>query len=246
MPYLNGINAQPLLLLPITADNVINARESQNSVVIRGQFAQTLNENQKIQVVLDGKPFEAKLDKDGIFSAAVPGEVLAKSSSRTVSAQLLQNNQVQNSIERLYQVNTSANMAGVLDIDIQPINLAAADQGQIELKGKVIKSYSSLWLYFAIIVDNLASGLAGAAFIAFLSSLTSVSFTAVQYAIFSSLMTLTPKILGGYSGTIVSNIGYPKFFLMTTLIGIPILVLVVWVGKLLRDHNNAQLNEKGE
>ncbi len=98
MPYLNGINTQPLLLLPITADNVINARESQNSVVVRGQFAQTLNENQKIQVVLDGKPFEAKLDKDGIFSAAVPGEVLAKSSSRSVLAQLLQDNQVQNSI----------------------------------------------------------------------------------------------------------------------------------------------------
>jgi PAT family beta-lactamase induction signal transducer AmpG len=71
-----------------------------------------------------------------------------------------------------------------------------SQSGTIELSGKVIKGYSSLWLYFAIIVDNLASGLAGAAFIAFLSSLTSVSFTAVQYAIFSSLMTLTPKLLG--------------------------------------------------
>jgi len=97
-----------------------------------------------------------------------------------------------------------------------------------------------------IIVDNLASGLAGAAFIAFLSSLTSVSFTAVQYAIFSSLMTLTPKILGGYSGTIVSNIGYPKFFLMTTLIGIPILVLVIWVAKLLRQHQSLESEHKGD
>ena len=95
-------------------------------------------------------------------------------------------------------------------------------------------------------MDNLASGLAGAAFIAFLSSLTSVSFTAVQYAIFSSLMTLTPKILGGYSGTIVTNIGYPNFFLMTTLIGIPILILVVWVAKLLRDHQHTQLQQKDE
>ena len=108
----------------------------------------------------------------------------------------------------------------------------------VEIQGKVIKPYSTAWLYFAIIVDNLASGLAGAAFIAFLSSLTSVSFTAVQYAIFSSLMTLTPKILGGYSGTIVTNIGYPNFFLMTTLIGIPILILVVWVAKLLGEHQH--------
>ncbi len=36
----------------------------------------------------------------------------------------------------------------------------------------------------------------------------------------------------------VSNMGYPNFFLMTTLIGIPILILVVWVAKLLRDHEN--------
>jgi PAT family beta-lactamase induction signal transducer AmpG len=43
------------------------------------------------------------------------------------------------------------------------------DEQPVEVSGKVIKPYSSLWLYFAIIVDNLASGLAGAAFIAFLS-----------------------------------------------------------------------------
>jgi PAT family beta-lactamase induction signal transducer AmpG len=59
-------------------------------------------------------------------------------------------------------------------------------------------------------------------------------------------MTLTPKILGGYSGTIVTNIGYPNFFLMTTLIGIPILILVVWVAKLLRDHQHTQLQQKDE
>ena len=59
-------------------------------------------------------------------------------------------------------------------------------------------------------------------------------------------MTLTPKILGGYSGTIVNNIGYPNFFLMTTLLGIPILILVVWVAKLLRAHEHAQIQQKDE
>ena len=54
-------------------------------------------------------------------------------------------------------------------------------------------------LYLVISADNLAAGLASAAFVAFLSSLTDVSFTAVQYAIFTSLMTLFPKVLGGYS-----------------------------------------------
>ncbi|RKG31441.1 AmpG family muropeptide MFS transporter [Acinetobacter tianfuensis] len=246
MPYLSALQSSGMIVLPVTADNVISANESSNSIVVRGQYAKTLGENQKLQFSLDGQDYDAKLDKEGIFTAAIPAEALVKSDKQTIQAKLLENTAVVSSISHRYSVNGSANMAGVLDIDIQPIQLNNAQNGLVEIKGKVIKSYSSLWLYFAIIVDNLASGLAGAAFIAFLSSLTSVSFTAVQYAIFSSLMTLTPKILGGYSGTIVSNIGYPNFFLMTTLIGIPILILVVWVGKLLRDHNNAQLNGKGE
>ena len=82
------------------------------------------------------------------------------------------------------------------------------------------------WLYLTIIMDNLSAGLAGAAFIAFLSSLTNIQFTAVQYAVFSSLMTLLPKIFGGYSGTIVMEFGYSEFFVITTLIGVPVLWLV--------------------
>lgn len=87
------------------------------------------------------------------------------------------------------------------------------------------------YLYFAVIVDNLAAGLASAVFVAFLSALTSVRFTAVQYAIFSSLMTLFPKVLGGYSGSIVENTSYEFFFGFACAIGIPILLLVWLVDK---------------
>jgi len=86
-------------------------------------------------------------------------------------------------------------------------------------------------LYIVIAADNLSAGLASAAFIAFLSSLTNVSFTAMQYAIFSSLMLLLPKILGGYSGTMVETMGYQQFFLLTALMGIPVLLLIVWANK---------------
>jgi len=55
----------------------------------------------------------------------------------------------------------------------------------------------------------------------------------MQYAIFSSLMTLFPKVLGGYSGTIVDNIGYPSFFIMTALLGLPVLFLVWRAGTLI-------------
>jgi PAT family beta-lactamase induction signal transducer AmpG len=82
------------------------------------------------------------------------------------------------------------------------------------------------WLYVTITMDNLSAGIATTAFIAFLSSLTNIQFTAVQYAIFSSLMTLLPKIFGGYSGTLVEQFGYSEFFVITTLIGIPVLWLV--------------------
>ena len=86
-------------------------------------------------------------------------------------------------------------------------------------------------LYAVVSADNLTAGLATAAFVAYLSSLTSLSFTAMQYAIFSSLMTLFPKLLGGYSGTVVDWFGYSYFFLGAALIGVPVLLLVALVGR---------------
>ncbi len=84
------------------------------------------------------------------------------------------------------------------------------------------------WALIGVIsADNLSAGLASAAFIAFLSSLTNIRFTATQYAIFSSLMTLFPKVLGGYSGTMVDSIGYSNFFLTTALLGIPAVILIL-------------------
>ena len=84
-------------------------------------------------------------------------------------------------------------------------------------------------LTIVIGTDNLCAGLASTAFIAFLSSLTNISFTAVQYALFSSLMTLFPKLIGGYSGTVASVAGYENFFLMTAAMGMPVLILI-WLG----------------
>lgn len=85
-------------------------------------------------------------------------------------------------------------------------------------------------LTIVIAADNLSAGIATTAFVAFLSSLTNISFTAVQYAIFSSLMTLLPKLIGGYSGTMVTEWGYEWFFLATTLMGGPVLLLV-WLAE---------------
>ncbi len=84
-------------------------------------------------------------------------------------------------------------------------------------------------LIWVISADNLAGGIATAAFIAYLSSLTNVNYSATQYALFSSLMLLAPKLLAGYSGRFVDAFGYNQFFLCTALLGAPV-VLLVWLA----------------
>ncbi len=84
-------------------------------------------------------------------------------------------------------------------------------------------------LVFVISADNLSSGIASAAFIAYLSSLTNVNYSATQYALFSSMMLLLPKFLAGFSGRYVDAFGYSNFFTATALLGLPVLLLV-WLA----------------
>jgi PAT family beta-lactamase induction signal transducer AmpG len=81
-------------------------------------------------------------------------------------------------------------------------------------------------LVWVISADNLSSGIASAAFIAYLSSLTNVQYSATQYALFSSMMLLLPKWFAGFSGVYVDTFGYEHFFIATSLIGIPVLILI--------------------
>jgi MFS transporter, PAT family, beta-lactamase induction signal transducer AmpG len=91
------------------------------------------------------------------------------------------------------------------------------------------QGHSTTALTIVICVDNLSEGIAGAAFIAYLSSLTNVSYSATQYALFSSMMPLVPKLVAGYSGVYVNHFGYTQFFITSALIGLPVLVLV-WLA----------------
>ncbi len=84
-------------------------------------------------------------------------------------------------------------------------------------------------LILVIAADNLSSGIASAAFIAYLSSLTNVSYSATQYALLSSVMLLVPKWLAGFSGAWVDAHGYAAFFTGTALLGAPVLLLV-WLA----------------
>jgi len=91
-------------------------------------------------------------------------------------------------------------------------------------------SEPSLMLLAGVIsADNLSGGIATSVFIAYLSSLTNSAYTATQYALFSSLMTLPAKLLGGFSGVVVDNFGYHSFFVYASAVGLPAIVLVVVV-----------------
>ena len=82
-------------------------------------------------------------------------------------------------------------------------------------------------LAVVISADNLSGGFAASAFIAYLSSLTNTSYTATQYALFSSLMTLPAKFIGGFAGWVVDASGYASFFLYAGLLGLPAIFLVL-------------------
>lgn len=86
-------------------------------------------------------------------------------------------------------------------------------------------------LTLVISIDNLSAGIATAAFITYMSSLTNVAFSATQYALFSSIMLLFPKFIAGFSGLYVDTFGYNIFFLTTALIGLPVLLLIYAVDK---------------
>jgi len=87
-------------------------------------------------------------------------------------------------------------------------------------------------LIWVVSADNLSGGIASAAFIAYLSGLTNVQYSATQYALFSSMMLLAPKWLAGFSGQFVDAHGYTTFFVATALLGVPVLVLVALVARL--------------
>jgi PAT family beta-lactamase induction signal transducer AmpG len=84
-------------------------------------------------------------------------------------------------------------------------------------------------LSLIISLDNLALGLHGTALIAFMSSLTSASYTATQYAVLSSLYALPGKLLEGTSGFAVDALGYPSFFVYTASLSVPGLLLLYWL-----------------
>jgi len=114
---------------------------------------------------------------------------------------------------------------------MRPLLLGAAMVASTNLLFALLAvSEPDLVLLAAVIsADNLSGGIATSVFIAYLSGLTNTAYTATQYALFSSLMTLPAKLLGGFSGVIVDGFGYPSFFIYAAATGLPAILLVIYL-----------------
>ncbi len=86
-------------------------------------------------------------------------------------------------------------------------------------------------LVFTVSADNLSAGIASSAFVAYLSALVNQAYSATQYALFSSLMALLPKLLAGFSGWFVDVYGWATFFAATAALGVPVVVLVILAAR---------------
>jgi PAT family beta-lactamase induction signal transducer AmpG len=107
--------------------------------------------------------------------------------------------------------------------------LTAANLFYGHLAGMAGRPPPLAWLAGGISLDNVANGIAGTAFIAWMSSLTSKDFTATQYALFGTLWSLPAKSIASQWGRIVDAIGYPAFYVYTAAIGLPSLLLILWL-----------------
>ena len=84
-------------------------------------------------------------------------------------------------------------------------------------------------LTLTIGTENLTNGMGSAAFVAYLSGLCNVSFTATQYALLSSLATMGTNVLSASGGYLADTLGWPPFFLLSTAMCVPGLLLLLWI-----------------
>jgi MFS transporter, PAT family, beta-lactamase induction signal transducer AmpG len=108
---------------------------------------------------------------------------------------------------------------------ILPLAAAGSSASILLFALLAVRGHDLRLLILAVTADNLAGGVAGTTFIAFLSGLTSARFTGTQYALLTSVMALLPRVLAGFSGAAVDRFDYPLFFVGASLIGVPVVAL---------------------
>jgi PAT family beta-lactamase induction signal transducer AmpG len=88
-------------------------------------------------------------------------------------------------------------------------------------------------LAIAVGVEQFTSGMATAAFVAFIASQTNKRFTATQYALLTSLMQVPRIVFGMAMGALADAVGWELYFVACTVLGIPGLITLIWIKRLL-------------
>ncbi|MEQ9111919.1 MAG: AmpG family muropeptide MFS transporter [Rhodospirillaceae bacterium] len=91
-------------------------------------------------------------------------------------------------------------------------------------------------LMAVISVENLTNGIGGTVFIAYLSSLCNLAYTATQYALLSSFMNVARTFLASGGGWLADQVDWFTFFILTTAAGIPGVVLLLYLMKRFPHH----------
>jgi len=94
---------------------------------------------------------------------------------------------------------------------------------------QVAAGHSLVALAFTIGIENLTGGMGSAAFVAYLSGLCNIAFTATQYALLSSLAAVGRTTLSASGGALADALGWTPFFLLSTLACLPGLMLLLWI-----------------
>lgn len=97
--------------------------------------------------------------------------------------------------------------------------------------GQAFVGHSMPFLVVTIGIENLAGGMATAAFVAYLSSLCDLRYTATQYALLTSFMAQTRTVLASGGGVLAESMDWVSFFLLTTAAAAPALVLLWWLSR---------------
>jgi len=97
------------------------------------------------------------------------------------------------------------------------------------------------YLALCVAAENVTGAMAGAALIAYLSGLCSPAFTATQYALLSSLAAVGRTLMASASGALAQRIGWVPFFLLTTVVTLPALVLLVWIARVDAARSDRQI-----
>jgi PAT family beta-lactamase induction signal transducer AmpG len=103
---------------------------------------------------------------------------------------------------------------------------------------QVVGGHKLPYLALCVTAENVTGAMAGVALVGYLSSLCSPGFTATQYALLSSIALVGRSLVASSSGILAERLGWVPFFLLTTIVTIPALLLLVWIGRREAAHSS--------